>query len=910
MKKLILSLVALCYATVALPQTNVQKGAGNVLSNGSIVVGNATSITVTGNGTIVATSAGNATSVPWSGVTGTPTTLAGYGVTNTLSTTAPITGGGLLSGNLTLTIPAATGSVNGYLTSADWGTFNAKQPAGGYLTALTGDATATGPGSAVLTLAPVNSNVGTFAGLTVNAKGLVTAAGNLTLTTTAPLTGGGTLGNLTFAMPPATTSANGYLTSTDWNTFNSKGAGSVTSFSFTNANGISGTVGNATTTPSLTLSLGAITPTSVNGHAFSTGTGAFTLGNVTFNASLGGTLQLPGVSPFATATDLSNNFNVAGWGDSLMAGNGGGGVTPLTRLNVLTGFPAYNGGVGGETAPQIAVRMLAATSKYGQLVIFWEGRNGVLTDPTAALTAIASQVAALTTDHYVVLSVINSSTETTGTPERAAIVAFNATLASTYGTHYVDVWTYLLNLVPTGDGTISVTLRSDALHLNATGYSAVGDYLFTNWAKIQGTQTAVMGPGQTYDTYFTPPALGATTPNAVHGTTIDATSTVTGTVLIASSGFVQATRSSNTRELSPSSDGTQWRMDATFTPYVTNTSDLGTTGNRWKAMFLSGGATIAGSVSANLLAATGGFIQATRSSVTREASPSSDGQQWRLDATLTPYVTATSDLGTSSLKWKDLYLSGSTSIAGAMSANQLVATGGFIDATRSAVTREISPASDGTTWRMDATLTPYVTATSDLGTTSLRWRDAYLSGNATIGGNIALTGNATLTNALTVANGGTGVATLTGLVKGNGTSAMTAAAAGTDYVAPGAASVTFGNATITHVIGGGSSPSIAAGTGAGTTPTVSVTGKDHGFTISVTTGTLPTLSATVCTVTFAAAYASAPHFSLTSSNANASLLTGATMVTPSSTTTTFVLTAGATALTGATTYTWEVLVVQ
>lgn len=35
-----------------------------------------------------------------------------------------------------------------------------------------------------------------------------------------------------------------------------------------------------------------------------------------------------------------------------------------------------------------------------------------------------------------------------------------------------------------------------------------------------------------------------------------------------------------------------------------------------------------------------------------------------------------------------------------------------------------------------------------------------------------------------VANGGTGVGTLTGIVKGNGTSAMTAAVAGTDYLAP------------------------------------------------------------------------------------------------------------------------------
>ena len=44
-----------------------------------------------------------------------------------------------------------------------------------------------------------------------------------------------------------------------------------------------------------------------------------------------------------------------------------------------------------------------------------------------------------------------------------------------------------------------------------------------------------------------------------------------------------------------------------------------------------------------------------------------------------------------------------------------------------------------------------------------------------------------VTGTLPVANGGTGATTLTGVLKGNGTSAFTAATAGTDYVAPGVA---------------------------------------------------------------------------------------------------------------------------
>jgi len=110
----------------ALAQIAVQKNTSNVITNGNIVIGNNTTLTATGNGSIIATG-GTATSVAWANITGKPTTLSGYGVTNTLSTTAPITGGGLLSGNLTLAMPAATSSANGYLTSADWTTFNSKQ---------------------------------------------------------------------------------------------------------------------------------------------------------------------------------------------------------------------------------------------------------------------------------------------------------------------------------------------------------------------------------------------------------------------------------------------------------------------------------------------------------------------------------------------------------------------------------------------------------------------------------------------------------------------------------------------------------------------------------------------------------------------------------------------------------------
>lgn len=106
-----------------------------------------------------------------------------------------------------MSIQQANTSQSGYLSSTDWNTFNNKQAAGSYITALTGDGTASGPGSVAFTLATVNSNIGTFNNVTVNAKGLVTAASNVAYdtfgylfpsnaTTSALTLGGLTLSNL------------------------------------------------------------------------------------------------------------------------------------------------------------------------------------------------------------------------------------------------------------------------------------------------------------------------------------------------------------------------------------------------------------------------------------------------------------------------------------------------------------------------------------------------------------------------------------------------------------------------------------------------------------------------------------------------------------------------------------------
>lgn len=181
-------------------------------------------------------------SVSWSQLTGQPTTIAGYGITD----------GVTLTGSQTLTNKTFVAPVLGTPASGNGSNLtalNATQLTSGSvpaarMPALTGDVT-TSAGAVATTLATVNSNVGSFGSATqsltatVNAKGLVTAisaqtvtpawtsvtgkpttvatsgltdavASSRTISTTAPLTGGGDLSaNRTLAISTATTSAIG-----------------------------------------------------------------------------------------------------------------------------------------------------------------------------------------------------------------------------------------------------------------------------------------------------------------------------------------------------------------------------------------------------------------------------------------------------------------------------------------------------------------------------------------------------------------------------------------------------------------------------------------------------------------------------------------------------------------------------
>jgi hypothetical protein len=185
--------------------------------------------------------------------------------------------------------PSALVATNATGTAASLTAGNATKLSTGRTIAITGDLAYTSTsfdGSANVTaagtLATVNANVGSFtnASVTVNAKGLVTAASSGTapvtsVTGTAPVvSSGGTTPAI--SMAAATTAVSGYLTSTDWNTFNNKSntTGTVTSVSATAGTGISisgspitssGTLTITNTAPDQTVAISSGTGISVTG---------------------------------------------------------------------------------------------------------------------------------------------------------------------------------------------------------------------------------------------------------------------------------------------------------------------------------------------------------------------------------------------------------------------------------------------------------------------------------------------------------------------------------------------------------------------------------------------------------------------------------------------------------------------
>lgn len=282
------------------------------------------------------------------------------------------------TGGRIVSIPAATSSVNGYLTSSDWSLFNSKQASGNYLTALTGDGTASGPGSGAFTLSTVNSNVGSFGSatqtgtFTVNAKGLVTAASSTSIqiaesqvtNLVSDLAGKQATGNYITALT-------GDVTAT--------GPGSVAATIANNA------VTNAKSAQMATLTLKGNSTGSTADPQDLTGTQATTILNNFVGDSGAGTgvkglVPAPGTSQGSTGKylDAAGSFTDPGLRVSAAAG-----VTAVSTWTSRSATAA-NQWFGAAWAPEL--QLFCAVSSSGTNRVMWS-RDGVSWTSASATSA-------------------------------------------------------------------------------------------------------------------------------------------------------------------------------------------------------------------------------------------------------------------------------------------------------------------------------------------------------------------------------------------------------------------------------------------------------------------------------------------------------------------------------------------
>lgn len=479
-----------------------QAGTDFVAPNGSISAGTATKISydpkglVTAGGTAVLASAdfsnqGTATTVLHGNASGNPS-FSAVALGSDVSGTLPVANGGtgvtsstgtgsvVLSNSPTLVAPVLGTPASGVATNL---TGTASGLTAGTVTTnanLTGPVTSVGNATSVTSNAISNTMLaqvatstlkGRSTALTGNVEDLTATQATAILDSMVGDSGSGGIKGLVPA--PSTGDAIKFLRGDG--TWQSNGSGTVTSVSVATANGVSGSVANSTSTPAISLTLGAITPSSVSASGSVTGSNLSGNNSGDQTITLTGAVTGSGTGSFATTLATvpatsggtgQTNFTV---GDILYAST----TSALSKLSdVAAGSYLRSGGI--NTAPVWSNLTLPNTAGVGDLI------QATATNAMTVLSAVATGNAlisggvgvvsawgkiGLTTHVSGTLPVANGGTGVTSSTGTGSVVLSNSPTLVTpvLGTPASGVAT---NLTGTAAGLTAGTVTTNA---NLTG---------------------------------------------------------------------------------------------------------------------------------------------------------------------------------------------------------------------------------------------------------------------------------------------------------------------------------------------------------------------------------------------------------------------------------------------------------